>query len=777
MTQKQNSIYALSALERISDGVFSLNIEGQITYINTAAINLFEVSGEDSIGKKLEQLFHKEIKEKVEPKIVRAVEQESNSSFEVQYSEQPLKWLEIHVYPSSDGVTLFVSDITSRKQVETALEEKQEKLILLSEAANHLLFTKEPKELLDALFNDLAAYLDLDVYFNYIYDELKEKLRLMNYSGIPEEVAKEIEWLELGEATCGCVALNRQMIIAVNIDTSDDERVQLVKEFGIKAYACHPLMSYGKMIGTLSFGSSKRSSFSDEELDLLYTICNQVANIFDRTFLISELTHKKEEAEKANNAKSDFISMMSHELRTPLNSIIGFAQILEDDVRDPMTKGQIDKIKKVLKSSRHLLKLINDILETVRFDTGKTPLIFEPINMDTFMRESIKMIQPLAVDKGVAIHYLMELNSPLIIKADSTRLTQVMINLLSNAVKYTPQHGKITVSYQVVDNQVKVVVADSGIGIPSDEQEKIFTSFYRIFNREMNIEGAGIGLAIVKHLVRDMGGEVGVLSTPGEGSRFWFTLPIHEEREWKMNQIKLLLADDHSDSLEIIKYFLSDLPEFQLIGQCENGNDLVDQVLIKKPDLVLTDINMPMKNGFQAIKECLRFYPNLKVIFVTGYDDFAIEAFEIAAVDYIVKPIEKIRLFQALEKAKDIISFEQGKRETHQGDLNRKVLPLKDHTCTRFIPLADIYFIEKIGKKCLVYTKTEIYETNETIGRILTRLGDNFFQAHRSYIINLQEVTQITQLNETFIASFKDYDKHAGISKLKINEVKERISI
>jgi PAS domain S-box-containing protein len=530
MIQMQNSIFALSALERISDGVISINTEGKITYINTAAIKLFEVSGEGSVGKRMEQLFQKNITEKIEPKIVRAIEQESNASFEVQYSEQPLKWLGIHVYPSSDGVTVFASDITSRKQVEMALENRQEKLILLSEAANHLFFKKEPKEILDALFDELAAYLDLDVYFNYIYDESKEKLRLMNYRGIPKEVAKEIEWLEFGEAVCGCVARDLEKIIAVNIDTSDDERVQLVKGFGIKAYACHPLMSYGKMIGTLSFGSSKRASFSDEELDLIFTICNQVANIFDRTFLISELTHKKEEAEKANKAKSDFISMMSHELRTPLNSIIGFAQILEDDARDPLSPGQMDKVQKVLKSSRHLLTLINNIIEIIRFDSGKTQVKLELINMETLMRESVKMIEPLAENKKINIHYLTEINSPLIIKSDSTRLTQVMMNLLSNAVKYTPRHGEITVSYLVVDNHVKVVVADSGFGIPYEEQEKIFTSFYRIFNHEMNIEGAGIGLAIVKHLVLDLGGDVGVSSSPSEGSRFWFTLPIHDRK-------------------------------------------------------------------------------------------------------------------------------------------------------------------------------------------------------------------------------------------------------
>jgi two-component system, LytTR family, response regulator len=241
-----------------------------------------------------------------------------------------------------------------------------------------------------------------------------------------------------------------------------------------------------------------------------------------------------------------------------------------------------------------------------------------------------------------------------------------------------------------------------------------------------------------------------------------------------MNPIKVILVDDNLDSLEIMRYFISDLPDFQLIGQCENGEELVEQVMCKKPDLVITDINMPKKNGIQAIKECQTFYPHTKFIFITGYDEFAVEAFEVAAVDYLVKPVEKVRLYQALEKARTLISYEQGGINTPK----MNVLPLKEHNGTRFIPFTDIYFIEKTGKKCLVYTKTEIYETTETIGKILLRLDHQiFYQAHRSYIINLQKVSQISQRHETYIASFTGYDKQAGISKLKINEVRERISI
>lgn len=243
-----------------------------------------------------------------------------------------------------------------------------------------------------------------------------------------------------------------------------------------------------------------------------------------------------------------------------------------------------------------------------------------------------------------------------------------------------------------------------------------------------------------------------------------------------MDPIKILLVDDNQDFIKIMEHFIQGFPESQLIGICNNGEELVEQVMLKKPDLVLTDINMPIKNGIEAVKECLSFYPHLKCIFITGYDGFAIEAFRISAVDYIVKPIEKIRLYQALEKAKNLLQFERGKLELDIQEENKiKNLPLRDQNSIRYIPLTDIYFIEKTGKKCLVYTKSEIYETNETIGKLLDRLDHSFFPSHRSYIINLKKVSHITPHNETYIAHFQNNLNQASISKLKINEVRDRI--
>ncbi|WP_040207134.1 LytR/AlgR family response regulator transcription factor [Neobacillus jeddahensis] len=244
-----------------------------------------------------------------------------------------------------------------------------------------------------------------------------------------------------------------------------------------------------------------------------------------------------------------------------------------------------------------------------------------------------------------------------------------------------------------------------------------------------------------------------------------------------MDPIKLILVDDNEDSIEIMKYFISDQPDFDIVSWCENGEELVEEVMVKKPDLVITDINMPRKNGIEAIKECRSFYPDMNFIFLTGYDDFAVEAFELAAVDYIVKPVEMKRFLQAMEKAKNIIAFEREKNQPATAQQERKVLPLREANCMQYVPLDDIYFIEKVGKKCLIYTKQHIYETNETMGRILARLDESFCQVHRSNIINLKRVSQITPQNETYIAQFTHYDKTASISKLKIHEVRERLPL
>ncbi|MDT2047630.1 LytTR family DNA-binding domain-containing protein [Bacillus sp. 1780r2a1] len=237
--------------------------------------------------------------------------------------------------------------------------------------------------------------------------------------------------------------------------------------------------------------------------------------------------------------------------------------------------------------------------------------------------------------------------------------------------------------------------------------------------------------------------------------------------------VKVLIADDNIDSIEILEYFISQVPGFDLIGSCRDGEELIQQVMVQSPELILVDINMPSMSGLEAVKECLKIKPDLRFIFITGYDQFAVEAFELSALDYIVKPIEKQRLYVALERAKKTLAKQEKDNSTKS---RAKRLPVKFNGSTYYIPINEIVFIEKSGKKCLIFTQLRTYETYENISDIYMYLDPNVFsQTHRSYIVNLEKVSHITPRNETYLVYFLNFDEYAHISKLKIQEVQKQL--
>lgn len=240
-----------------------------------------------------------------------------------------------------------------------------------------------------------------------------------------------------------------------------------------------------------------------------------------------------------------------------------------------------------------------------------------------------------------------------------------------------------------------------------------------------------------------------------------------------MKPINVVIVDDNQDSLEILEFFIGELKEFTIVDTCRTGEELIDSVMKNEVALVIADINMPGKNGMVAIKECLEFSPSLKFIFVTGYNEFAVEAFAISAVDYIVKPIEKIRLYKALERAKTQLISDR--MESEEKSSNKR-LSVRSNSSFYYIPFEDIIFIEKSGKKCIIYTTSQAVETYENISDIFEQLDQTFYRTHRSYIVNLRMISHITPKNETYFAYFSNLEKYAHISKLKINEVQELLA-
>lgn len=239
-----------------------------------------------------------------------------------------------------------------------------------------------------------------------------------------------------------------------------------------------------------------------------------------------------------------------------------------------------------------------------------------------------------------------------------------------------------------------------------------------------------------------------------------------------MEPLSVIVAEDHSYSMEIIIEFIEKFPGTKIIDQAVDGEELVYKTILNKPDIVIADINMPKKDGMSAIRECLYHNPNLKVIFVTAYSEYATQAFDLNAVDYVVKPVKMDRLFRALENAKNAIS-QQSSKLTDES----KRLYVRQGANHHYIPKDNLLFLEKVKYKVLIHTVDHTFETQETLDYYMDMLDRDFYRSHRSYIINLKRLTNIQPSGNTFLAYFNNYDSPAFIAKTQLNNIKQRMNI
>ncbi|MED3625247.1 LytR/AlgR family response regulator transcription factor [Neobacillus thermocopriae] len=242
-----------------------------------------------------------------------------------------------------------------------------------------------------------------------------------------------------------------------------------------------------------------------------------------------------------------------------------------------------------------------------------------------------------------------------------------------------------------------------------------------------------------------------------------------------MNELRVIIADDDLSSRLLLVHLMKDLPELKVVGEAENGIDFFHLVIEEKPDIVLVDIHMPGLNGLEAVIACKEVLPDLQIIFITGYDEYAIEAFQISATDYIVKPVERVRLYMALERAKKQYQLKKMSQKIKNLKETNKLLIRSNRSLQYVVPM-DILFIEKEGRKTVVHTANQEIETSEPIQKLGERLPSYFVKTHRSYLINLKTIEKIEPSGETYTASFFHTQKVAYISKLKINEVTRLLS-
>lgn len=236
-----------------------------------------------------------------------------------------------------------------------------------------------------------------------------------------------------------------------------------------------------------------------------------------------------------------------------------------------------------------------------------------------------------------------------------------------------------------------------------------------------------------------------------------------------MDKLRVILADDDISSRLLLTHFIQLIPDYVIVGEAANGEDLIKLIMQEKPDIALVDIDMPNISGMEAVKACKDIQPFLQVIFTTCYDEYAVEAFNLAATDYVVKPIERARLFVALDKAKQTIQLTKKQEESIRESTNK--LQIKSNQSILYLSIEDILFIEREGRKTILQTINKRYETTESLQELEGKLPTSFFRTHRSYIVNLKKIERIESSGETYLACFSNKEKAAHISKLKVNEV------
>ncbi|WP_404444879.1 GAF domain-containing protein [Sutcliffiella horikoshii] len=535
----------------VSKGLILFNSDLKVSSIDDGAMNILGQNNQSVAGKLLPDLLNKDAFNILLKYTYSVIQKGIFVQHEMKLSENPVRWFKVIIYPfDSTNFCMLFLDISVQKSTVEELLRQTEKLHVLNEFAAMLTSIKDPKELLDSLYNRLSQVLDLDIYFNYIWDKEQNCLVLTNHYGIRMEEVDTFKFLEKGYAVCGAVALNKKRMVFENMDDCEDEILNLIRPLGIKAYVCEPLLSFGELVGTISFGSKKRATFTSEELDLIHSICHQVTIVLDRMTKVDELTQNTEtlevanlhlmenerklkliiernEVERASTTKTNFLAMISHELRTPLNSIIGYSQVLENDQKDPLTEKQKSRLAKILSSSRHLLQLINNILELIRIDTKPEAIKtnVKAVQIKDAIWDSLHSVRNNATEKGITLHIEKDVED-LSIEIDPIRFQQVLVNLLNNAIKYNKRNGAVTLYWRVDGSYLAIFVKDTGIGIPQKHQENIFEPFYRVNHATPGIEGTGIGLTLVKQNVLEMKGTVGVSSIEGTGSTFWVKVPI-----------------------------------------------------------------------------------------------------------------------------------------------------------------------------------------------------------------------------------------------------------
>ena len=402
--------------------------------------------------------------------------------------------------------------------------------------------------------------------------------------------------------------------------------------------------------------------------DIERTLFCVAHNVTERARIEKAMRDAKEEADRANRAKSEFLSRMSHELRTPLNAILGFGQLIE---RQEATEAQRTRARHIISAGRHLLNLINEVLDISRIEAGSLQFSLEPVSVAQVLDETLDLMRPLAADRTIELKVSPDLHAEVYVLADRQRFKQVLLNLVTNAVKYTPVGGTVSVSAgQAIEGSIRMVISDTGAGIASDKLSRVFTPFDRLGAELSGVEGTGLGLALSQRLMQAMAGSIGVNSAAGEGSTFWIELPAAESPFDRLAaqkkalppqadaitsvRRKILYIEDNLSNLALVEQIFAHEHDIDLLSamQGQIGLDLARQ---HRPDLILLDLHLPDLPGWEVLARLQENEATSQIPVVVISADATKRQIEkllsAGAHAYLTKPLDLAEFYQVVAEA------------------------------------------------------------------------------------------------------------------------------
>jgi signal transduction histidine kinase len=362
------------------------------------------------------------------------------------------------------------------------------------------------------------------------YDEAREEFHLHATDRLPDELVTALGAAPIpkGEGAIGRLAVTGEPVQIPDIidESGYQSRVRdILIRIGSRSLLAVPLLRENRLLGGLVVNRDSAGEFTPEVIALLKTFATQSALAIQNARLFREVEQKSRELEAASRHKSEFLANMSHELRTPLNAIIGFSEVLYERMFGEINEKQAEYIADILESGRHLLSLINDVLDLSKIEAGRMELELNDFDLPDAIENTLTLVRERAMRRRIDLQVSIDEHLG-VVCADERKVKQVLLNLLSNALKFTPEGGRIQVQAAVSNGTAQISVTDTGVGIAAEDQTALFEEFRQVGTASKKVEGTGLGLAISRKFVELHGGRIWVESQAGTGSTFAFTLPL-----------------------------------------------------------------------------------------------------------------------------------------------------------------------------------------------------------------------------------------------------------